>query len=120
MLLCWSLGENITLVFCFVEEYQGDQIEEHVGLIWHYVTLLFTSMVDIYEYEDNADWAKACRKHSALAFLLINHEDNSLLEYLEAGWGLDKLDQHIKHCGEHNSALQEDEIPVGIPEEHWW
>ena len=94
--------------------------ERHAGLVWFYATLLFGSLTDIYEHEDGTGWAEACRKRSALAFLLTIYEENTLPDYLEAGWDLDKLDARIRHCGKHNSTLQEDEIPEGIPEEHWW
>jgi hypothetical protein len=65
------------------------------------------------------EWLQAMERRSALQFLLDAYAQTPLAErfpYLEVG----DLDELLRHRGQTEGFLRDEDIPDGVPESHWW
>lgn len=65
------------------------------------------------------EWRQAVERRSALQFLLDAYARTPLAErfpYLE----VDDLDELLRHRGQTEGFLRDEDIPDGVPESHWW
>lgn len=64
------------------------------------------------------EWLQSCERRTALQFLDDWYADSPglRLEELE----LDRVDELLRHRGETEGFLMEEQIPEGTPPHHWW
>jgi hypothetical protein len=64
------------------------------------------------------EWLQSCERRTALQFLADWYADSPGLRLQELE--LDRNDELMRHRGETEGFLLEEQIPDGVPPSHWW
>ena len=122
----YHIGRHITLdpdltwdaaTTDYLEDSEVFIVSHKIGLLF-FENTLWSLLTNVFEHEH--DWASACQQRSALAFLFSCYVDTDLPGLLDGVLDLERLDQQLRVRGAKENHLKAEDIPAGIPEDHWW